>query len=201
MAGAEEVVEEEEAEGDGPEAKRQRVGSLGVLQKKKTSWADLADEEEDELAIAEEKKKGVTSSEPRRCDHCDGVFASGNELHQHLREVECGSERAQSETLRSGAIWPAATDDGSPGHYILEDAKRHPQTETRRKEKKKEKKGSSYDICEMFSPPRIARWAKKQGLVGGWSLDLSTPCPITGRVWDCRQAADRDWARRMVYRD
>ena len=42
-------------------------------------------------------------------------------------------------------------------------------------------------ICEVFSPPRIARAAPKFGLEPGWSLDLNAVDPITGRSWDLLQ--------------
>jgi hypothetical protein len=47
----------------------------------------------------------------------------------------------------------------------------------------------------------MTRAAGLRHLRGGWSLDLSQKCRVTGRTWDCRGAADREWALRMVRRD
>ena len=43
---------------------------------------------------------------------------------------------------------------------------------------------SRYDVCEIFSPPRVAQRARETGRRGGWSLDISEADPITGRTWD-----------------
>ena len=49
-------------------------------------------------------------------------------------------------------------------------------------------------IAEVYSPPRIVPIARAKGLVGGWSLDL-TSADSQGRVWDfddpeCRRRAE-----------
>ena len=62
-------------------------------------------------------------------------------------------------------------------------------------------RGGTYDVCEVFSPARISEMASKQGLRGGWSLDLSQPCKVTGRTWDCLNEEDRAWAKRRVHQD
>ena len=99
----------------------------------------------------------------------------------------------------SGMIGRILSDEPARGAIKNEDPERDPHGETRKV--KKGKHGSVYDVCEIFSPPQISRVASRQGLRAGWSLDLSTECPITGRKWDCRSAEDRAWVRKMVWRD
>ena len=48
-----------------------------------------------------------------------------------------------------------------------------------------------YDVCEVFSPPRICATARKQGLAAGWSLDISVKDPETGRKFDLRNSKDQ----------
>ena len=50
---------------------------------------------------------------------------------------------------------------------------------------KKDKSDQSVcEVAENFSPPRVCRRARITGLRGGWSLDDSAMCPVTGRTWD-----------------
>ncbi len=60
---------------------------------------------------------------------------------------------------------------------------------------------SRYDICEAFSPPRIALRARERGLRGGWSLDLLTDDPISGRKWDLSQPKDVAKVKQMLRQD
>ena len=60
---------------------------------------------------------------------------------------------------------------------------------------------SVYDVFEVFSLPRVSDAASKRGLRGGWSLDLTSTCVITGRKWDFRRPGDRRSARGLVLRD
>ena len=60
---------------------------------------------------------------------------------------------------------------------------------------------SVFDVCEVFSPPRICEAASQTGLRGGWSLDVSSTCVITGRKWDFRRVGDRRAAKRLVMQD
>jgi hypothetical protein len=39
-------------------------------------------------------------------------------------------------------------------------------------------------MTELFSPPRVVPHAVKVGMNMGWSLDLTTLDPFTGRKWD-----------------
>ena len=102
----------------------------------------------------------------------------------------------ERQRVRSDANGLACADDGSPGSYNNEHAVRQPYPETSKK-----RSTSRYDVCEVFSPARVSATAKKHGLRGGWSLDLSQTCQITGRKWNCLVPEDREWARRMIYRD
>ena len=38
-----------------------------------------------------------------------------------------------------------------------------------------------FDVCEVFSPPRVCPVATQQGARGGWSLDISVNDPGSGR--------------------
>ena len=98
--------------------------------------------------------------------------------------------------MRSDTDRLVIADDGSPGNLKKEDAVRQPHPET-----SNHRRGSRFDVCEVFSPARVALTAEKSGLRGGWSLDLSQPCTVTGRKWNCLVEADREWARRQVYKD
>ena len=105
--------------------------------------------------------------------------------------------------VRSDTGGLVIADDGSPGHSRKEDAKRQPHSET---SNLKATSGASqgqgkFDVCEVFSPPRISLVGEKQGLRGGWTLDLSQPCRVTLKTWDCRKEDDRHWARRRVHMD
>ena len=82
----------------------------------------------------------------------------------------------------------AIAEDGSPGNSYHEDAKRQPHSETSR-----HRLVSRFDVCEVFSPARVSVAAGKRGLRGGWSLDLSQPCKVTGRTWNCLEDFDRAW--------
>ena len=43
---------------------------------------------------------------------------------------------------------------------------------------------TTYDVCELFSPPRVCPVATEMGLRGGYSLDLTWQDEITGHSWD-----------------
>ena len=99
----------------------------------------------------------------------------------------------------SGTIGHVSTDDDSPTRQ------RKSEEQSKEAAGHVETRGGSrsthvYDICEVFSPTRISRAAERQGLKGGWSLDLSSVCPVIGRKWDCRKLEDRKWALKMIWR-
>ena len=54
-------------------------------------------------------------------------------------------------------------------------------------------------ICEIYSPPRVARIGEKRGLGPGWSLDFTTT-DSEGRAWDFDDPRCRERARRLVER-
>ena len=60
---------------------------------------------------------------------------------------------------------------------------------------------SVYDVCELFSPPRVCKRALERGMRGGWSLDLSSEDPVTNKKWDlsCSRAVAR--VKAMIRRD
>ena len=58
-----------------------------------------------------------------------------------------------------------------------------------------------YDVCEVFSPPRVAPHAEKRGLRAGWSLDIKSVDGITGRRWDLLNVKEREMAFDFVRRN
>ena len=50
------------------------------------------------------------------------------------------------------------------------------------------------DVCEVYSPPRVCRWARKHGLTGGWSLDFHSG-------WDFAKEEDQKICERMLDED
>ena len=59
---------------------------------------------------------------------------------------------------------------------------------------------SVYDVAEIFSPSRICRTARTRGLRGGWSLDSSALCPVTGKKWDLSNVTEQKKARNSFYK-
>ena len=61
--------------------------------------------------------------------------------------------------------------------------------------------GGRYDLCELFSPPRVTAAATRMGLQGGWSLDREPVDPVTRSAWDLgdSRAQARIW--KMLRRD
>ena len=53
------------------------------------------------------------------------------------------------------------------------------------------RKYSTYDVAEIFSPPRTAARARARGLKGGWSMGDKVKCPVTGRIWDLLNPGDQ----------
>ena len=58
-----------------------------------------------------------------------------------------------------------------------------------------------YDVCEAFSPPRVALRAQERGLRAGWSLDILHEDGRTKRRWDLSKREGAEEAFRMVERD
>ena len=58
-----------------------------------------------------------------------------------------------------------------------------------------------YDICEAFSPPRIAPFAPEYGLRSGWSMDVMHVDGVTKKRWNLVSEQDRAEARERVRRD
>ena len=55
---------------------------------------------------------------------------------------------------------------------------------------------SKYDVCEVFSPPRMCAAAKRHGLRGGLSIDMAIREPSTGRRFDLRNSKDQKEVKR-----
>ena len=155
------------ASGDGePDSKRPRTGTLNNVVKN-VSWAD----------IEEEGPSGIACFS-LRCDHCDQEFPSRNALFAHLRAVRQDesellvSQVRKDNPSRSVADGLAHTDETARGGVYDDDPKGAPKVET--------SKRSRYDVCEVFSPARLTRRTSAHRLRGGWSLDLSQRCQVTG---------------------
>ena len=63
------------------------------------------------------------------------------------------------------------------------------------------KSKSKYDICELYSRPRMCIQAQTHKLKGGWSIDKDFHDPVTGRVYDLRNRKDQNEVRKMIKRD
>ena len=57
--------------------------------------------------------------------------------------------------------------------------------------------GCSYDLAEVYSPPRVAKKATDLGMKGGFSLDFSHPDP-NGYIWDFDQHECRKKAMQLI---
>ena len=160
------------------------------------SWADEGDREDE--------YKGL-ERDYRKCMYCDESFGSRNALYKHVNAAhkKPPNSRRSLQTIRRGPTGSVAdrlahTEETAGATSRTQDPLRGAHVETQvRKEQKKEE----YDLCEVFSVPRIAPEATKMQLRGGWSLDWKQTCRITGKRWDCLKAEDREWARRLVRRD
>ena len=64
-----------------------------------------------------------------------------------------------------------------------------------------DKPEGKYDVCEAFSPPRVAARARERGLRGGWSLDIIGDDDVTQRRWDLSCPKHAEEAFRLVARD
>ena len=58
-----------------------------------------------------------------------------------------------------------------------------------------------YDVCEVFSPPRVTPFAEARGLRAGWCLDIGTTDTVTGRRWNLIDSSEREMAFDLIRRD
>ena len=58
-----------------------------------------------------------------------------------------------------------------------------------------------YDVCEVFSQPRVVPVAEERGLRAGWSLDVKSVDKTTGRSWNLLDPVQREMAFDLVRRD
>ena len=58
-----------------------------------------------------------------------------------------------------------------------------------------------YDVCEVFSPPRVTLAANHKGMTGGWSIDIAAEDGVTQRRYDLRDSVDRRLLLRRVRED
>ena len=56
------------------------------------------------------------------------------------------------------------------------------------------------DVAEIYSPPRVTRFAKEFGFIEEWGLDLTT-CDDAGQTWDFNRPEMRRKARELVEAD
>ena len=57
------------------------------------------------------------------------------------------------------------------------------------------------DVAEVYSPPRMATAARRHGLRGGWSLDITVDDPFDGKPWDLSDVAKQRRAMQLVEDD
>ncbi len=60
---------------------------------------------------------------------------------------------------------------------------------------------SRYDTCEVFLPPSVCVVANDHGLRRGWSLDIVTRDPVTGKSYDLRNPRNQKEVKKMISRD
>ena len=48
-----------------------------------------------------------------------------------------------------------------------------------------------YDVCEIFSVPRVTQMAKDMGMRAGWALDITESDGITKRSYDLSSSSDQ----------
>ena len=58
-----------------------------------------------------------------------------------------------------------------------------------------------YDLCELVSPPRVSAMANRQGLRGGWALDINNEDPVTKCKWDLSEEKTQARAWKLIRRD
>ena len=58
-----------------------------------------------------------------------------------------------------------------------------------------------YDVCELFSPPRVSEMATRQGLRGGWALDINCEDPVTKSKWDLSEEKTQAKVWKLIRRD
>ena len=51
--------------------------------------------------------------------------------------------------------------------------------------------GLKYDVCEIFSVPRVTQMAKDMGMRAGWALDITESDGITKRSYDLSSSSDQ----------
>ena len=66
------------------------------------------------------------------------------------------------------------------------------QTQTRQKEKTRHE--GVADVAEIYSPPRVAKMAKRLGMKAGWSLDLTSIDGLDNEPWDFSRPEKRERA-------
>ena len=52
-------------------------------------------------------------------------------------------------------------------------------------------KGFEFDVCELFSPPRVCKLAAEAGWRAGYSLDKECADEVTGKSWDFTQTREQ----------
>ena len=168
-----------------PENKRPRTDLHTMEQSKIGSWADWTSDEEREEGVEHECQSSVLPPDELTCGHCGSRFASKNKLFKHLRSL--GLE------AKGRAVTFEATE------AELQSLDRTAAKRGSQRRRAQVRRVSKYDVCEMFSPPRMASMAAKMGLRGGWSLDVAASCPKTQRVWNLLQDARE--AKRLLQQD
>ena len=176
---------EEEEGSDEPDAKRARVMTVGV---DKMVLGILVSSLEEMSAV----RVGPT-----------GIRGSWADMADEEEEQKTQERRVRFKENGSSTGGQSVTDEiaRSGGGYKVQDDKRSPyEVETELLKLTSSK--SAFDVCEVFSPPRVVEAAKSmRNIRGGWSMDLSVECPVTRRAWDFWLESDRKLARALVLKD
>ena len=149
--------EDEDFEDDEPYAKRMKADWKVSC----VSWADEGDREDE--------YKGL-ERDYRKCMYCNESFGSRNALYKHVNAAhkKPPNSRRPLQTIRRGPTGSVAdrlahTEETAGATSRTQDPLRgaHVETQVRREQRKEE-----YDLCEVFSVPRIAPEATKMQLRG-----------------------------------
>ena len=128
----------------------------------------------------------------------DAVMHMNNSPEQHLpNEYKLsistkGEKRDETMTTRR--------DKPARGKPMLTDPDKPASGNREHVHEKDRRDQSVYDAAEIFSPPRVCRRARIRGLRGGWSLDDSAMCPVTGRTWDLLNSQEQKRAWNLFHK-
>ena len=142
------------------------------------------DEDEPELSEPEYKRQRIAS-------------ASGTEDLDPEEPQEVGAllENQSKRSNKKSAFLPSGSQQKSHGFW------REPLLAASTQAIPHVRRPGKFDICEVYSQPRVTTYAAEGSLRPGWSLDICGKDGITKRSWDLRKREDQDSAFDLVRRD